>query len=484
MKLTKARRKLLLIVNSIVLYMAVLCLVSFIKNAPAMRVAEEGVLSATDFTVISDPQYAKIEGSELAISNGGAEKVFAAPVSLEDGIAYQVDFTLECPDGSAGTLNADLFGEGYDNPENEFTQALSPGKNEVSGILPFGDVHPADCQLRIFTLDNVEASISGLRISRMETFSGHSTSEILALLVVLFLAALEAALIYSLLERKNEELAQPDIPLPESKPDYEDVRVDRKELKLDILCAAGIAFGIFVILFFFLGYAKNGIWTPYIYAITDVNNEYVITKAVGQNGWFWNNSFLGAPYGATWLDSLNYVLTNFEALISKIIYMFVQDVFATVNIRFLLTFSLCGISAFCVLRTLSIRRVFSVFGAVCFALAPYIFGRNIEHFCLAACYFVPLSVLLCVWTYEGGKGYLKPGKSFFKNRRNVATILFAFLISNNGIGYYAFFTCFCLAVVALYKFLQQKRLAAISAPFGAICLIVGFSSLALVPSLI
>lgn len=139
------------------------------------------------------------------------------------------------------------------------------------------------------------------------------------------------------------------------------------------------------------------------------------------------------------------------------------------NIQFLLTISICGITAFGVLRAFKVRRVWSGFGAILFALAPYISYRNITHLGLSACYFVPISILLCVWVCFDDTTYLVISTDFFKNKKNILTILFCYLIANNGIGYYQFFSCFFLCVVALYKIVLTKKFRSIMKP---VCVII------------
>lgn len=255
----------------------------------------------------------------------------------------------------------------------------------------------------------------------------------------------------------------------------------RKVDTLDILIALLLAISIFAGLYILLGFAKYGIQTPLEYYGGDDFTEYVTVKRSGENGWFWSSDDLGAPYSSDWFDFSAYFLRNSEVLIAKIIYYFANDAFITVNLQYLLTFAMCGVSAFFVLRELRYKRIIAFFGAVLFALAPYIFARGISHYCLSACYFVPLSILLCVWAIQEDEDYLALKADFFKNKRNLLAILFSLFIANNGIGYYPIFTCFFLLVAAAYKIGKTGKFRSACKAIVNIVIIFCFFVFALLP---
>ena len=253
----------------------------------------------------------------------------------------------------------------------------------------------------------------------------------------------------------------------------------------DLITGAAIALFAFLIAFIFQGFAKYGLSAPFCYAGGDEFSGLVTSKLLKEQGWFWFNDRLGAPFGADSLDFPANLLLNFDLLVAKIISLFTSDAVVALNLRYLLIFPMCGISAYCVLRTLKINRVLSVFGSVMFSLTPFIFYRSTQHISLSACYFIPLSVLLCIWASESDPDdYLKFGKSFFKNRRNVLTLVFTLLIANNGIGYYPFFTCFFLCVIALCNLVRQRNRKALIIPAKIIVFTVGFMVVALIPALV
>lgn len=256
------------------------------------------------------------------------------------------------------------------------------------------------------------------------------------------------------------------------------------KLNYDVLLGAALAATVLIIACVSLGFAKYGFSIPFAYGGGDDFTGIASTKLIGETGWFWYNDKIGAPFGSTSFDFSANMLMNFDMLVIKVLYIFIKDAVTVNNVRYILIFPMCTLSAFYSLRTMKINRVLSSFGAVVYSLTPYIFYRNVAHFSLSACYFIPLSILICIWCCERDNTYCKINKNFFKSKKNILTILFCLLIANNGIGYYAFFTCFFLCVTAICNLFTEKNFKAVIAPVVNIFFIVLFSLCALVPSLV
>lgn len=259
--------------------------------------------------------------------------------------------------------------------------------------------------------------------------------------------------------------------------------MEKKLNKTDLFISAGLLVIIFFLVYVFHGFAQYGLNVPIAYSGGDDFTAIASAKTVSEEGWFWYNPRMGAPFGTNALDFSANMFYNADMLIVKLISFFTSDVIVITNLRFLFIFPLCAVSAFFVLRVFGINRFLSIFGSVIFALTPYIFYRGIAHITLSACYFVPLSILLCIWSAGEDKEYGKFGKGFLKNRKNTLSILFALLIANNGIGYYAFFTCFFLCVVALCRLFAEKKIKAVIASMLNVLYIIFFSAIALIPYL-
>lgn len=207
---------------------------------------------------------------------------------------------------------------------------------------------------------------------------------------------------------------------------------------------------------------------PITYGGNDAMTNLVNAKLLSQQGWSIERPRLAAPYTTNAYDFSTCVLHNFDLLTLKLSVGATDWVLGS-NINLYLIYYLSAIISFFVLRELKIKNWLAVFASLAYAFTPYITGRIVEHghYQLAEAYFVPLSVLLCIWLYER-EDVLKFGKGFLKNKRNWLAILFIILIANNGIIYYPFFTCYLLVVVAIIKLIQTKKFKSILPSITAI----------------
>ncbi len=192
---------------------------------------------------------------------------------------------------------------------------------------------------------------------------------------------------------------------------------------------------------------------------------------------------LGAPYGYAGYDFYASSLHGFDNLVLKIIVQFTDEPAVAVNMMFLLLFPMIALFAYFVLRQMGIRPWISVGGALTFTFMPYLFVRGMNHFVLACYYFIPVSILYCLWVYQDDNFFCL-NKNFFKNWKNYFAILLSVCIANNGIAYYAFFTCFFLVVTGIVKALREKKWRYFGKACALIVLVAGFMVAALIPNVI
>lgn len=188
---------------------------------------------------------------------------------------------------------------------------------------------------------------------------------------------------------------------------------------------------------------------------------------------------LGAPYGYVGYDFYASSFHGFDNMLLKILVGITNHPALSVNILFLLLFPMISLSSYFVLRQMRVKQWVAVGGALTYAFMPYLFMRGMNHFVLASYYFVPMSILYCVWIYQDDN-FMCFNKGFFKNWKNWFAIILSACIANNGIAYYAFFTCFFLIVTGLVKALKEKKLRY----FGKACSLIGFVVLFMLISLI
>ena len=246
----------------------------------------------------------------------------------------------------------------------------------------------------------------------------------------------------------------------------------------DVLCIILLSVLLIGMNFVCLGFAQNGLDAPLSYAGGDDFSQGVNIKSIAEHGWLWENTRLGAPYTQFFHDFQASFLMNFENVCTFIITRFTKDPFIAFNIQFLLAIVLCGIISFIVLRQLKVSRLLALAGAILYATSPYIYNRAMGHFILGACYFVPLSILLCVWAGQEEKSYLSSKQSI------IATVSICLLVANNGVGYYPFFTCFLLCITCLITVLKSGRISRAKEALVPVCLIVFFMMLSLIPTFV
>lgn len=136
--------------------------------------------------------------------------------------------------------------------------------------------------------------------------------------------------------------------------------------------------------------------------------------------------------------------------------LFTKDTGIVFNLYVLVIPFANALAAYAVFRMVGMRRWLSFAFGITFGMTPYVQQRMAGHMMLAACEFVPFSVLLCLWCAED-EGFNRPGNGFFKNKRNWLALAMAWGIANNGAAYYPYFTCFFLCVTALCLILLRPQ---------------------------
>lgn len=226
--------------------------------------------------------------------------------------------------------------------------------------------------------------------------------------------------------------------------------------KYDILYSYLLLTIIFVIMFFIFKLYNLSFGKPIFYLKDDDLQFLTIASGIIKELWFpIPTDKLGYPFGAYIGTYPMLLLMNFEILKMKILSIFLRDPIDLLNVSYLIIFPIAGIISFYVMRNLKISRFISIFGSLAFTFIQYVFIRNTMHYNYSVIYFIPLTILLCIWLYEDDN-ILKINKTFFKNKRNIIAIVIMLLIANNGGGYYIFFSCFLICVSAMIKLFKKK----------------------------
>ena len=231
-------------------------------------------------------------------------------------------------------------------------------------------------------------------------------------------------------------------------------------MKYDLLYIYYLLIAVFVIMFFSLklyNFDKYGLLLRYE-TYGDQSQFLTIASMVKNEGWApIPTDRLGAPFGRYLGTYSMFLLMNFEIILMKIISIFFENPSDILQISYCMIFPITAIISFYVMRNINISKFMSIFGSLIFTFVPYIFFRNTSHYNYATMYFIPLTILLCIWLFQYDD-FLIPSKKFFKNKKNIIAIIFMILIANNGGGYYQFFSCFLISITAISKLLKTKTI--------------------------
>lgn len=253
-----------------------------------------------------------------------------------------------------------------------------------------------------------------------------------------------------------------------------------KKNKYEYISVGIILVALTALLTYLLGLWNMDINIPLAYHGGDDMSLITNAKTMTEQGWNLTVDRLGAPFNASYYDFSSSVMHNVDLVILKIFAMITGSAGAATNLTYLSVFYMCAIISYFVMRELKLSHWVSICGSLVFACSPFIFMRGLGHFVLTTCYFIPLSVLLCVWIMERDDVFAF-NKNFFKNPRNWLAILFTILIANNGIVYYPYFTCFMLVVTAISKWIKTKQFKHVLRALGMIGSICVFIVIAFMP---
>ena len=213
----------------------------------------------------------------------------------------------------------------------------------------------------------------------------------------------------------------------------------------------------------------------------DVNQIYLVVKNLIETGNPLMNSRLGAPFISELHDFPMVLTFNFEIFVLRLIFAFYPNIFAALNIYYVLLPALIGTTAFFTLRSLDTPDWLNMGGALVYAFLPFYFMRGMEHFALTAYQFVPLAFLMCVWGYQHKIFSSFSKKELIGNYRNWLSLFFCLLIANNGNGYWQPFSCFFLLMTALVIFLNTQKWKPVLSCLVPIMLITVFFLVTLTP---
>ncbi|MEL7209354.1 MAG: hypothetical protein AAGK32_14155, partial [Actinomycetota bacterium] len=126
-------------------------------------------------------------------------------------------------------------------------------------------------------------------------------------------------------------------------------------------------------------------------------------KGVDENGWWFTNPRLGAPFGQEHYDFPHGGETIQVAGI-RLLGLFSDAPAAIINVYLLATYLLVAVVAYVVLRHLRFAGVLAGVVAVLYAFLPFHFWHHVGHIYRSGYFAAPLGALVLLWLagYDGG----------------------------------------------------------------------------------
>jgi hypothetical protein len=184
------------------------------------------------------------------------------------------------------------------------------------------------------------------------------------------------------------------------------------------------------------------------------------SKGTVDNGWWWFNPRLGAPFG---LDTLAYPSNStLDQAFVWTVSRFVPHAIAAVNLTWALLVLLSGLSATWCLRMLGASPAGAFVAGTLFAFSPYALYRQVDHFSLVI-YLVPFPCAAALRLASG-----EPHQRW--GRRACAIVFAGLVLLGLDYVYYAFFASFCIAAATFIGYVAQKDRRLLLT--GALCIAI------------
>lgn len=136
-----------------------------------------------------------------------------------------------------------------------------------------------------------------------------------------------------------------------------------------------------------------------------------------------------------------------------------------------------------VFRTLLKSKWLAFLTSMMFGMCPYVQWRVTLHGFLASVECIPLVFLLILWLYEDSM-FNHPGKDWVRNKRNWLALFFSWMIANNGMVYYPFFSCFIILIAVIYIGFREHSWKAVLPGLITIGEIAGWLAVGFIPTVV
>jgi hypothetical protein len=225
--------------------------------------------------------------------------------------------------------------------------------------------------------------------------------------------------------------------------DVRSTRLRRAFVPLAGFAAQGIV--IFVLAYMLLGGRSRDMHVPIRFGVDSL--AYLVqSKTTLENGWWWSNPRMSAPFTFNLLlfpsnSTVDQALLGAVGLVTR-------DLGLTMNVTWLLMLALGGVIATYGLRLLGVSAPAAFVMGTLFALNPFGIYRNLEHFMLVT-YLVPFSAALAVAICAGTVQDIGRGKR--------TSLYLGCVLTGLNYAYYALFGCLFLGAATVGGYLAYRR---------------------------
>ena len=378
------------------------------------------------------------DGGNLVIQPGEGQKMFSGPVELENADALKVSFNVENKAGKKAKVVIDLYADGFDDPYDEFSVSIPPGKESVSQEIAFyRDEHPDECSIRLFTKDDTDLLISDFKVDYLKTAKDNSrtavrasrTARAIAIASLLFLVC------YLLFGIKSKAIRLHTGSVT-------------AETKREIMLYVCITAAVTVLLLAL--YRHADIAYPLVYTGGDEMGVFYFAKSIDHYGLALTNPNIGGLSGG---DIFDYPYSdNLSFIIVRILGWFTDNPYLMINLFYFLNFHLIAIVSTAVSRKLGMSRVSSAVAGILFAFSPFIQMRY-THMWLTPYYMLPVACLLSINIIRG----VIPDEPLKEKRKDAiwSGVILAFMCSLTGM-YYAYFACALFAASFVIRLIMTQ----------------------------
>ncbi|MCM1495714.1 MAG: hypothetical protein NC089_07970 [Bacteroides sp.] len=236
---------------------------------------------------------------------------------------------------------------------------------------------------------------------------------------------------------------------------------------------------LFMVQIFKLGAVRLADY-PISYEIGDTITGLATVKSMADNGWIYENPFLGAPYGSNSYDATT--MDIFLNAMEQLLVWLTGNWILSYNLFYLSGYLLAALTAYYALKQLKIPVWIALPTSVLYTFLPYHQQRGTGHLFLGMYFMVPIMVLY-LYRLMNGELIFHKGDRGWVTPSNVLRFLALMIMALTGI-YYAFFTCFFFCVVILYTILNKEDWKRVRQAAAGIGIIVGTLLVSALPNLI